>query len=427
MRPFRRSRNGLRAGWAQPVGRIGGAVAIAVVIGVAELVSASASMSAPTGTRRGVRVRRGVGDDGHRRVGERQQRHGHERDLGGDRQVRQGAAVQRHQRAGHDPRRGLAAPDHRDDARGVGQPVDRQRQLARRHLQGQRQLLPRGNLDQRLAAPTPGMIAGGSYADAFGTAALAANTWSLPRRDLRRRRRCASTSTAPRSASTAHTGHDHHLHQPAADRRRQHLRPVLRRPDRRSPRLQHRPHRRPDPDRRSHPDRRRLPSAPGNLTANAVSATEVDLSWGASTAQRRHRLPGRALPGRRLHQLHPDRDADRHQLQGHQRQRQHQLQLPRPRGRLRRQPRPLLERRDGDDQLAVTPDTAVLTFTRTAAVHRAGPWQRKRDLVGRRRRRRQRQRRHDHALAASTRRRAPSARTPSPQRRGLRLPTRPST
>ena len=30
------------------------------------------------------------------------------------------------QRAGHDPRRRLAAPDDRDDAGGVGQPLDRQ-------------------------------------------------------------------------------------------------------------------------------------------------------------------------------------------------------------------------------------------------------------------------------------------------------------
>ena len=45
---------------------------------------------------RGVWVRRGVGDDCHGRVGQRQQRHDHERDLGDDRQVRRGAAVQRH-------------------------------------------------------------------------------------------------------------------------------------------------------------------------------------------------------------------------------------------------------------------------------------------------------------------------------------------
>ena len=56
--------------------------------------------------RGGVRVRRGRGDDGRRRLGERQQRARRERDLDGGGQVRQGAVVQRHQRAGHDPGRG---------------------------------------------------------------------------------------------------------------------------------------------------------------------------------------------------------------------------------------------------------------------------------------------------------------------------------
>ena len=75
-----------------------------------------------------------------------------EHDLVDDRQVRRGAAVQRHQLAGHDPRRHLAASHHGDDARGVGQPVDDRQHLARRGLQGQRQLLPRSDLDQRVAA-----------------------------------------------------------------------------------------------------------------------------------------------------------------------------------------------------------------------------------------------------------------------------------
>ena len=73
-----------------------------------------------------------------------------ERDVVDGGQVRQGVAVQRHQRAGHDSRCGVAAPDDRDDAGGVGQPVDGQRQLARRDLQGQRQLLPRGDVVERL-------------------------------------------------------------------------------------------------------------------------------------------------------------------------------------------------------------------------------------------------------------------------------------
>ena len=65
------------------------------------------------GPGRGVRVRRGLGDDGRRRLGQRQQRHDRERHLGDDRQVRQGAPVQRHERARHHPRRGVAAPHRR--------------------------------------------------------------------------------------------------------------------------------------------------------------------------------------------------------------------------------------------------------------------------------------------------------------------------
>ena len=114
-------------------------------------------------------------------------------------------------------------------------------------LQGQRQLLPRGAHPTNASRPDAGMIAGGIYADAYGTAALAANAWSLPRRDLRRRQPSASTSTALRSPRGP-TGSIAPRPTPS-DRRRHHLRPVLRRPDRRGPRLQRRAHRRADPDR----------------------------------------------------------------------------------------------------------------------------------------------------------------------------------
>ncbi len=46
-------------------------------------------------------------------------------DLVGVGQVRRRALVQRHQRAGHHPQLRIAAADERNDARGVGQPVDR--------------------------------------------------------------------------------------------------------------------------------------------------------------------------------------------------------------------------------------------------------------------------------------------------------------
>ena len=100
--------------------------------------------------------------------------------------------------------------------------------------------------------PDAGMIAGGSYADAFGTAALPSQHVVVPDRDLRRVDAAAVRQRHAGRLDGAH-GRDRDVHQSVADRRRQHLRPVLRRPDRQRPRLQHRPDRRPDPNRPDHP------------------------------------------------------------------------------------------------------------------------------------------------------------------------------
>ena len=49
-----------------------------------------------------------------------------------------------------------------------------------------------------------------------------------------------------------------------------------------------------------------------------MSGSQVNLAWTASTDNvARRELPGRALPGRRLHELRPGRDADRHDVQRH--------------------------------------------------------------------------------------------------------------
>ena len=264
-------------------------------------------------------------------------------------------------------------------------------------------------------------------------------------------RRCGCTSTATQVATTAHTGTITTLDESAADRRRQHLRPVLHRADRRGPRLQRRADGRADPDGHDHADGRRPrhppPTAPGTLTATVVSGSEIDLAWGAATdnvgvtgylvercqgagcstfaqiatpdrhhlqrhrpharppatatacapstppatsspystpsrpprsadttpptpparlrrdvrssasrdrprldggdrQRRRHRLPGRALPGRRLHHLRPDRDRrPARPTTTRAVTAVDQLQLPRPRHRRRRQPQPLLQHR----------------------------------------------------------------------------------
>ena len=81
--------------------------------------------------------------------------------------------------------------------------------------------------------------------------------------------------------------------------------------DRRSPRLLRRAHRRPDPDRHDDPGRRRHYSRrphPTNLCERRQRHPDQPLLDRLHRQRRRRRLPDRALPGRRLQQLHPDRD-----------------------------------------------------------------------------------------------------------------------
>ena len=87
--------------------------------------------------RRRVRLRRRQRHDARRSVRQRQQRHARERDLdAAARQVRQRALVQRDERLGDRPGRGLARPDDRDDARGLGAADALVGGLAHRDLQG---------------------------------------------------------------------------------------------------------------------------------------------------------------------------------------------------------------------------------------------------------------------------------------------------
>ena len=88
------------------------------------------------------------------------------------------------------------------------------------------------------------------------------------------------------------------------------------------------------------------PTAPAGLTATAVGATPDQPGLdGVDRQRRRHRLPGRALPGRGLHQLRPGRHARRHQPTATPAcRRSTTLPLPGAGGRRRRQPERLLER-----------------------------------------------------------------------------------
>jgi Concanavalin A-like lectin/glucanases superfamily/Fibronectin type III domain len=130
------------------------------------------------------------------------------------------------------------------------------------------------------SVPDAGMIAGGSYADAFGTATLSASTWSYLTEtyDGSTLRLYVNGALA---ASTAHTGtiatstnplqiggdslygqnfaglidevRVYNVARTAAQIQTDEVTPIG------------------------------LPSTPGTLTANAVSTSEIDLSWGAST------------------------------------------------------------------------------------------------------------------------------------------------
>jgi hypothetical protein len=105
-----------------------------------------------------------------------------------DREVRKCLVVQRLRRSGHGQLifNGVNAlvtiadapslpADERNDARGVGQPDDGEPRLAGRDLQGQRQLLPGGDLP---AEPRRAARWGSTFGETWGTAALAANTWT---------------------------------------------------------------------------------------------------------------------------------------------------------------------------------------------------------------------------------------------------------
>ena len=299
----------------------------------------------------GVCLRRGVGDDGRRPVGQRQQRH-----RSPTRPGRQRASTARRSastapaHASRCPNSGLAAAHHRDDARGLGQPDHRLERLARRDREGQRQLLPdgddrpqqsargRGNHRRQLRRGIRDHSAGGEHLDAS--------------RLHLRRRQPAPLRQRDAGRDAGQDRCDHLLHQRAHDRQRPVLRPVLQRHDRRPAHLQHRPHPGADPDRHDHPGR-----LPGTGHDSALGARHAQRDrdqrdpgrsqLGRGDRQhRRHRLPDRTLPGRRLHHLHPDRHHhNRHQLQRHHHRRRHQLQLPRPRQRRRPQPRPLLQHR----------------------------------------------------------------------------------
>ncbi len=222
------------------------------------------------------------------------------RDLGYDRQVRQGAPVQRLERPRQRARRRLAAPHQRHDPGGVGQPLDASQRLARRDLQGQRQLLPRGDLDNA-SKPDAGLIAGGSFADALRHRRPDREHLDPPDRDLRRRhpapvrqrrhrssqrRRAPAASPPPptrcRSAATAST---------ASTSRGPSTRSASTTPPSR-PAAD--PNRHEPPRSAAAPDsRRHRPARDAHRRPRSRPSQHRPLTWARRHRQRRrHRLPG---------------------------------------------------------------------------------------------------------------------------------------
>ena len=153
-------------------------------------------------------------------------------------------------------------------------------------------------------------------------------------------------------------------------------------------------------------------------SATAVSGTadQSDLD-GVDRQRRRHRVPGRALPGRRLHQLRADRDPDRNDLQRHRADAEHQLQLPRAGDRRCGQPQRLLERSRARRRRApdTQPPTAPAGLVGDAVSARADQPQ-----LDRRHRQRRRHRLPGRALPGDV---LHHLRASSPRRRGPRTAT----
>ena len=86
-----------------------------------------------------------------------------------------------------------------------------------------------GDLAAAAATPPAAAPSAARTANVFGVGRAPREHVDAPRPHLRRRRRCASTSTALSSSSQAQTGAIATSTNQLSDRRRQHLRPVLRR------------------------------------------------------------------------------------------------------------------------------------------------------------------------------------------------------
>ena len=196
-------------------------------------------------------------------------------------------------------------------------PVVYREQLARRDLQGQRQLLPRS--DPTTAGSQP----------AAGRSAVRTLTSLAPCAPDRNVEYLALTydganlrlyvERVSRLDDSRHRG-DRDVDEPAADRRRQPLRPVLQRPDRRGPHLQRSSHRsaRSNADMGTSVGGINAPSAPTNLTASR-SQRVGGRSQLESVARDARVSPATASSGARgrAASLRADRNLDESRVQRH--------------------------------------------------------------------------------------------------------------
>src|SRR5215469_5694737 len=174
---LRSGRHGLRAGRATPMGRICSAAVVAALIGAAELVSAPASMSATTGLVAAYGFDEGSGTTVTDASG-----NGNNGTITGATRVTSGKYGGALQFNGSNAV--VTVPDsaslHLSAAMTLEAWVNPSTVNA-----NWRDVVYKGNDNFYLeatsstGAPDAGMIAGGSYADAFGTAALAVNAWSF--------------------------------------------------------------------------------------------------------------------------------------------------------------------------------------------------------------------------------------------------------
>ena len=263
MRALRRSRDG-RPGWTTLMGRICCAVAIVAATGVAEFTSAPASMSATTGLVAAYGFDEGSGTTVADASG-----NGNNGTVTNATWAASGKFGKALQFNGTNAL--VSIPNAASLQLSTGMTLEAWVNPSTVNAnwrdviyKGNDNLLPRGHLDERLETGR-GPDRGRQLRRCLRDGQAHGQHLVVPDRDLRRVDAAAVCQRHPGRLDGAH-GRDLDLHEPAADRRRQPLRPEFRRPDRRGPCLQRRADRRPDPDRHGDAGEQR----PGHDPADAA-------------------------------------------------------------------------------------------------------------------------------------------------------------